>query len=278
MNQPLTLIWGVNELSSSIAATFLQAGLPVGMLCTEVPRSLKTAINFAEAFHHGRWTIDGVTAALIEPEEIASEENSLPELWRKAVIRAIRDKVIPLWTLDDFPQCWEQLEPTVIIFTEPTLPGSDPISLAPHTVGMAPLHQPGRDCRITVETRLRYHLGQVYHEAAPNIPERDPHFFKDPFTTVKTPIEGLFIAYKELGDEVHLNEPLGTINQIEIRSPEDGQVWGLFHSGKMIQAGQPLAKIFLGKSRDEFRRFGFFHQAVAGVCLREYLRFINNLS
>ena len=65
-----------------------------------------------------------------------------------------------------------------------------------------------------------------------------------------------------------------TLDNIQIKSPYNGQIWGLLHSGHIVAHHEPLASIFTGSFNDGYKYFDFQHKAVAGTILREVLQFI----
>ena len=141
-------------------------------------------------------------------------------------------------------------------------------------IGLYPENTPGADCHIAVDSRPCHSLGAVYtpgtvlHEGL----TIHPQFFNDPFMFCHTPIAGAWVAMKSIGGEVAENEPLGKIDDIEIRSPYAGQVWGLVHSGRLLEARSPVAMILQGESLDACFEIGYRERAVAGGVLEALLR------
>jgi len=62
-------------------------------------------------------------------------------------------------------------------------------------------------------------------------------------TTIKAPLEGVFIANKKINDFIHEREPIATINQIPILSPASGKIEGLLNSGMFIKAATVFCQI-----------------------------------
>ncbi|NIU88057.1 MAG: hypothetical protein GWN56_12500, partial [Nitrosopumilaceae archaeon] len=144
-------------------------------------------------------------------------------------------------------------------------------------LGCYPYHIPGKDCNVAIETRLNYRLGQIYYPETQNISEEkaDLHCFKNPFEYCTIPIEGVWIALKEIGEIVKYNEGLGKIDEVEIRSPYVGQIWGIAHSGKIYPPKTPIAQIYTGPATENFRYFSFRENAIAGGVLEAILKILD---
>lgn len=271
------LVIGGGEFGSAIAWYLHQAQFPVSLVFRPGEMHLRRPICFGEAAFTGRKTIDGVSAVLISPENLEqTDAETLTEQWERAILFQQKNRVIPAWLESDFKDFLSVLHPGAIILSEPEIPAELDLNSAELVIGLFPHHQPGRDCHLSVETRQNYFLGTVYSETPPGRSSLDRHFFHNPFEEITAPLEGLFVSGKNIGGKVRQNEPVGTINNIEIRSPYDGQIWGIYHSGKMIPAKQTLALVYTGAGRDEFAHFGFQHRAVGGAVLRELFRFSHN--
>lgn len=69
------------------------------------------------------------------------------------------------------------------------------------------------------------------------------------------------------------NEALGKVNDIEIRSPYDGQIWGICHSGRFMPARSRVAQIYQGPASDAYRDLGFREKAIARAMLEAVLSY-----
>ncbi|RMG68735.1 MAG: hypothetical protein D6715_01465, partial [Calditrichaeota bacterium] len=197
----------------------------------------------------------------------------LEEQLTRQLERLIQDRTVPVLAHRSLAETAGLLKPAVLILDEDIPPEADYLDLAPQVVGMYPVHRPGVHCHLAVETRFNYQLGRLYRPSGfpPPDPARDPHYFKFPFSLCPSPIEGLWVAQKEIGDPIRYQEAIGLVEGIEIRSPVDGQLWGLAHSGRFVAASQPIALIFEGPQSSDFRHFGFREHAIAGALLEAVL-------
>ncbi len=272
---PLVVVLGGGEFASAIAAYLWNAGVPVGIMLDGVETHLRRSICFSEALLLGKKQIGDVSAQSVLPEHLAANRRaSLLEQYQLAIRDLILDRKIPVWNGRDTVGLLPVLEPAVLVNTLPNTSLEVPRDSAALLIGLLPFHSPERDCHLAVETRLNYHLGEIALKEPPERPVHDLKFFRKNFDTIAAPLEGLFVTYKEIGEEIHRNEPIGTINEIEIRSPYEGQIWGLLHSGRFVRAHQELALVFEGEVSNLYAGFGFAHRAVAGAVLAEVLRFL----
>jgi xanthine dehydrogenase accessory factor len=270
-------IIGGGEFASAIAFYLWKAHLPTVMVVLENEIHLRRPVCFGEAAKTGQKQIENANAILINADHLASyQEESSSKRWQKAIQFHHENNSIPIFLLEELPGFLEILKPDILIQTIGFRKYNFVIDAAPLVIGLYPYHQPGTDCHVCVETRLNHWLGSMYHHVPPEYPEIDLHLFRRTFDEVNSPLEGVFVATKEIGEEIEVNEALGTIQNIEIRSPYKGQIWGLVHSGKIIFPKQPLALIYDGKSDRAFTQFDFRHRVVAGAVLREIFHFQGN--
>lgn len=274
----LTLVLGGGTIGSAIAWYLYRAGLPAAMVIETADSNLRRPVCFSEALFSGKKKIGDLSGVLVTPEDIEKiAEEKLEERWKKAVWYNILNRTLPIFSSADFPSFLELLHPPVIIRSEPDTFASVSPDSADLVIGMFPHHIPGKTCHLAIESRYNYWLGNVYCQPPEKYADFDFHFFKNPFSHVFSPLEGVFVAYKEIGDKIKINEPFGTVNGIEIRSPYNGQIWGLFHSGRIIHPKQALAIVHQGVSDNQFAHFGFYEYAIAGAVLREVLKYLNSL-
>lgn len=275
-NLPTILILGGGEYASAIAFYLSRSRLPVVMAIHESEFHLRRPICFAEAVIDGKKEIEQVLAISLHEKRLGSLHGiSYEENWKKAVHFEIDNKNIPIFLNTELSNFIEVLEPSIIVKGIGRYFSEVQIDDANLVIGLYPFHQIEEECHVAIETRQNFWLGSVYTSKPLTIPDFDHQLFKQPFQEVQTPIEGVFITRKEIGQIINHNEAFGKIDGVEIRSPYNGQIWGLFHSGRIIQAKESLALIYEGKKSDAFKHFGYQHITVAGTVLRECLNFLN---
>lgn len=280
------LIYGGNELASAIALKLFNCQLKPAIYVYPDEIFLRHNLCFGDAVYQNRKTIEGVSGETVSEESVDSGEgNSYPEKLRNAVQFLLKDRKIPiLHQLSDI-DAPSILNPSIIINSLPpnviadqmTPASGDAAMPSVPVIGCYPHHVPGQDCHWAVETRLNYRLGQIYEQDIENAaPEKiDLHFFKSPFEYCTMPLEGVWIALKQIGETAKYNEALGKIDEVEIRSPYDGQVWGIAHSGKIYPPKAAIAQIYTAPKTEDYRYFGFRENAIAGGVLEAVLRILD---
>ncbi len=275
MKQLICVIGG-NEIASTIASTLFQSGFPVVISADEKENLLRHHLSFGDAIYQGSKTINSVTASLLSDEQLAESPTlSIEEKLKESIQFILQDRRLPLIHQLDLDWLLEALQPTVIVntITEP-LEALSLISMAPLVIGLQTLHTPGKDCHLAISSANSWQLGEIVspdNTAEP--PSNDAHFFNDPFAYCHTPLEGLWVSTKSNGEMVSQNESLGKIDNIEIRSPFDGQIWGIARSGRFLAARSSVAMIFQGSGDDAYRKVGYRENAIANATLQAIMRY-----
>lgn len=271
------LIYGGGEIASAIAIKLFRSGLNPLLYVKENEIFLRHNLCLGDAIYQNQKIIEDITATTI-PEDLLNidNNNSYGEKVGNAIQYLIKDRKIPILHQISFDEAVEISKTKIIINTLSENPSQHNLDNS-QVIGFYPYHSPGKDCHFAIETRLNYRLGEIYTPETQNIPEeRDEHyFFKNPFEFCTTPIEGVWVAHKSIGENIKYNESLGKMNEIEIKSPYDGQIWGIVHSGKFYAAKTPIAKIYTALPTENYRYYGFQENAIAGGMLETVMRLMN---
>lgn len=276
LTHPIFILGG-GEFASAIAVYLWRCHFPVAMVLGNSEIHLRRSICFAEAGFTGRKQVHDTIGLLINEEHLStSEKTTYKEKWKDAILFQINNRTIPIFIRSELPDFDQLFKPEIIIRTDENLFSDIQIESAKLVIGLYPYHKLQQDCHISIETRANYWLGHCYYSSPKKIPEFDYHFFKNPISLVNSPLEGIFISSKNIGDSITQNEAFGKIEDIEIRSPYRGQIWGLYPSGQFISVKDPLAMIYDGTDEEAYRHFDFTHRTVAGAVLKEILQYINS--
>jgi xanthine dehydrogenase accessory factor len=231
LNAPFILIRGGGDLASGVALRLYRAGL--GLLITENPQPLtvRRLVSFAEAVYRGEFTVEGVTARLVQELNEAG--------------KVIESREIPI--LID-PTCETLLHPRA---TRPCFPG--PLALvdarmtkrppdlgieaAPLVIGLGPGFVAGKNCHAAIETNRGHFLGRVIWDGAPEadtgIPGAVARHQSD--RVLRAPADGLFRTRVDIGDRVHKGQVIAVVESQTIIAPFDGILRGLLHDGLPVQ-------------------------------------------
>ncbi len=181
----LILIRGGGDLASGVALRLHRAGLKV--LISELPQPLavRRTVAFAEAVYAGQVTLEGVTASLVNGEQVAAalEAGEIPVL------------------VDPDASILTSLDFSVLIDGRLTkhLPEPLPVPVPLH-IGLGPGFHAGRDCHAVIETRRGHSLGRVYWEGTAQADSGQPE--GDPRRVLRAPADGQLIGYAQIGDHL----------------------------------------------------------------------------
>lgn len=226
------LIRGGGDLATGVALRLHRAGIKI--LITELPQPLavRRAVSFSEAVYEGRHTVEGVTAKLVEANQI--------EGWNEAdVIPIIVDPDASILSAFHFPVVVDAR----LLKTPPQpLPASIPLH-----IGLGPGFHAGRDCHAVIETRRSHTLGRVYWEGTTQPDSGEPE--GDPRRVLRAPADGQILALTNIGDRVEAGQPVATIQskiehrKADIVSPFRGVLRGMIRDGLEVTRGLKVGDV-----------------------------------
>ena len=234
----LVLVRGGGDLATGVALRLYRAGISVVITELAQPLAVRRAVSFAEAVYAGHHTVEGVTARLVEPDQLSAklEAGEIPIL------------------IDPDADILSSLQFLVVIdgrLTKQT-PAPLPIEPALH-IGLGPGFHAGRDCHAVIETRRSHTLGRVYWTGATQtdsgVPEGDSR------RVLRAPNDGVLIARANIGDHVAAGEIIAKIRQgrtdsssadqsdMKIISPISGVVRGIIRDGIQVTKGLKIGDV-----------------------------------
>ena len=175
--------------------------------------------------------MEGITAKRVESPD------HIPEVWKEKEIPILID---PEATVKDF------IKPEVLI--DATLSKKNlgtKITDASLVVGLGPGFHAGRDVHLVIETNRGHNLGRIIKEGEtePNtgIPGSIAGYTEE--RVIRAPRAGNFKALKKIGDGVRVNEKVGMIGNVEVRSTIAGVIRGLLRDGREVWKGMKLGDV-----------------------------------
>jgi hypothetical protein len=270
------LIFGGNEFSSAIAISLFNCGFRPILSLENDEIYLQHHLCFGDTIHHGGKIISGVESSILSEDLLSKfNETNFSAQQISAIEYLKNDKKLPVINQINFNDVVELVQPNIIVMTGAKNKENIAMDKAKLVIGLYPEYIPREDCHFAIESRLNYCIGMKYSSKSDiyNKHDTDTHFFKNPFSECYTPIEGIWISLKEIGQKISYNEPLGKVNDIEIRSPYDGQIWGLSHSGKFVAQKSPVALIYEALPTIDYREFSFRDRIIAGSALELILQY-----
>ncbi|HWI62958.1 MAG TPA: selenium-dependent molybdenum cofactor biosynthesis protein YqeB [Symbiobacteriaceae bacterium] len=223
----MILVKGAGELASGIAWRLVQCGFDVVM--TEVPQPLavRRTVSFCSAVYTGTWTVEGVTARLVDD------------------VRHALPGEIPL-LIDPSASVASWLGPEAIVDAIMAKRNLGTCILdAPIVIGVGPGFTATVDCHAVVETQRGHWLGRAYTRgsALPNtgVPaERGGH---SEGRIVRAPAAGRFTGVADIGFPVVPGQVLGKVDGIPVKAAIGGLLRGLVFDGTPVTPGLKIGDI-----------------------------------
>jgi len=230
------LVRGGGDLATGTIHRLWSAGFPVVVLETDAPAAIRRQVSVCEAVYCGQTEIEGMTAKLIdEPEEAF-------EVWKEGSVPVI---------IDPEGKSISFYKPQVLIdaiIAKKNLGTTK--AMAPVTIALGPGFEAGVDVDYVVETKRGHDLGRIIRSgfAVKNsgIPGNIGGFAKE--RVMKAPIEGEFIALKEIGAVVEANEVIAEVidasgRKEPIYTEIPGILRGILKSGYHVTPGFKVADV-----------------------------------
>ena len=231
-NKPaLVLVRGGGDLATGVVLRLHRAGVKVVIIELAQPLAVRRAVSFAEAVYEGQHTVEGITARLIERDQ-------LPAALEAAEIPILVDPDADILLSQQF---------LVTVDGRLTKQTPDPLPVEPALhIGLGPGFHAGRDCHAAIETRRSHTLGRVYWSGATQpdsgVPEGDPR------RVLRAPSDGTVIGLKQIGDHCEAGETVANIQvdrhtSTQINSPFAGVLRGIIRNGVQVTKGLKIGDV-----------------------------------
>jgi xanthine dehydrogenase accessory factor len=225
------LVRGGGEMATAVAHRLASCHFKICMTETSTPQAVRRGVAFSEAIFDSEKEVEGLTAKRVDTADHVSE------VWKEGKIPILID---PEARVRDF------LKPDVLI--DATLAKENlgtEITDAPLVIGLGPGFHAGRDVHLIIETNRGHNLGRIIAngEAEPNtgIPGLIAGYTEE--RVIRAPQDGRFKASKEIGEGVRVNEKVGMIGNVEVRSRIAGVIRGLLRDGTEVWKGMKLGDV-----------------------------------
>ncbi len=253
--RPRAMIKGAGDLATGVAVRLRRSGFAVVMTEVERPTVVRRTVAFAEAVYEGRVVVEGIEGVR------AGDEGE--------VERALAREAIPV-VVDPLALGLRRIDPLLLvdaIVAKRNLGTS--ISDAPAVVALGPGFVAGRDAHAVIETMRGHRLGRVIvaGEALPNTGVPGEVGGASSERVIRAPAVGVFCGALEIGDHVSVDEIVGYVGDVPVRSPLEGMLRGLLHSGLDVTTGFKLGDVDPRAGGEECHLVSDKAMAVAGGVL-----------
>lgn len=232
----LILVRGGGDLASGVALRLFRAGIKVAITELAQPLAVRRAVSFAEAVYEGQHTVEGVTARLVELEQMEA-------CLAAGQIPILVDPAADILSVHP-PTNYE-----IPVVVDGRLLKSSPQPLpveVPLHIGLGPGFHAGRDCHAVIETRRSHTLGRVFWNGPTQpdsgVPEGDPR------RVLRAPGDGIIMGIKRIGDHCEEGELIATLDvdkytRRQVYSPFDGVLRGLVRDGLKVSKGLKIGDV-----------------------------------
>jgi xanthine dehydrogenase accessory factor len=235
MRPELIVLRGGGDLASGVALRLYRVGFPVLIIELPQPLAVRRTVSFAEAVFEGEWTVEGVKARAVSPDQlqVALEAGEIPVLIDpNANVLANAFLTSP--------------QSTIVIDGRLLKHEPDPLPTRPLLhIGLGPGFVAGENCDAVIETRRSHTLGRVYWSGASQSDSGQPD--GDRRRVLRAPAEGMVIPHAKIGEHVAEGQFIAELGSPEgnqpILSPFDGMLRGLLHDGISVPKGMKIGDV-----------------------------------
>jgi len=220
------LIRGGGDLATGVALRLHRAGLPVLVSELAQPLALRRTVSFAEAVYAGMIEVEGVTARLVEKEQISG---------------ALEAGEVPV-IVDPYASILALITVSVVIDArmKKLPPRPLPVEVSLH-IGLGPGFHAGDNCHAVIETRRSHTLGRVYWEGEAQPDSGQPE--GDPRRVLYAPTDGKFIGAVNIGEHVDAGQVVAEVAGAQVKAPFPGVIRGLIHPGLQVKKGLKIGDV-----------------------------------
>ena len=226
----LVVIKGGGDIATGIAHRLFQSRVPI--IITEIaePTVVRRTVAFATAVTTGQIAVEGVAAKLVTPAKIMA---------------TLAEGCIPV-VVDELAACVAQFSPYAVIdaIIAKRNTGTK-LADAPVVIGVGPGFTAGVDVHAVVETMRGHELGRVMYQgqaiANTGIPGEVGGYTLE--RLIKSPADGIFIACRDIGDDLAVGEVVGHVGETVVRVAIAGVLRGLIQSGIKVTQGLKIGDV-----------------------------------
>jgi xanthine dehydrogenase accessory factor len=228
----VVLIRGGGDLATGVALRLHRSGIRVLIAELAHPLAVRRTVSFAEAVYEGQWIVEGVTAKLIDANQLSAWDET-------GIIPVIIDPDMDILSICKFPVV---VDARLIKQPPSPLPTEVPLH-----IGLGPGFHAGRDCHTVIETRRSHTLGRVYWEGVTQPDSGEPE--GDPRRVLRAPDDGIVVPLTNIGDHLDAGQPVAEIQsnierrKSEIVSPFKGVLRGLIRKGRQVTKGLKIGDV-----------------------------------
>jgi xanthine dehydrogenase accessory factor len=240
-DKPLLLVRGGGDLATGVALRLYRAGLQLVISELAQPLAVRRAVAFAEAVYEGWHTVEGITARLVERDQLAAalDAGEIPVVIDPAadILSTLRHGERETNRQGSAFHFLIVVDARLIKQPPDHLPANVPLH-----IGLGPGFHAGRDCHAVIETRRSHTLGRVVWEGTAQPDSGEPE--GDSRRVLRAPVGGTVTARKKIGDRCEAGEVVAVIDdQVPVVSSIGGVLRGMIRDGLHVPKGLKIGDV-----------------------------------
>lgn len=259
------LIRGAGEMATGCAGRLYNSGF-FRILMTEIekPLAVRRAVSLCEAVYEKSWTVEDVSAELVNHVEEAHE------VWEKKRIPVLVDPPV---------SCLNALQPDIIIdaiLAKKNLGTS--INSAPLVIALGPGFLAGKDAHYVVETARGHQLGRLISSGytLPNTGIPGEIAGHTGLRVLRAPTKGVFLSELSIGAHVEEGQLIGLVSNKPVNARLNGVLRGLIRPGTSVTPHLKIGDIDPRGEASYCVTISEKARAIAGTVLEAILRTYNS--
>lgn len=225
------LVRSGGDLASAVIQKLYRCGFQIVVCELKHPRMVRRTVSFSNAVYEGGYQVEGIKAIHIK------NAKDIPLHLKENLVLVVTDletKILEVYQPD--------------IFIDATL-SKNKVSYnkdyMPIVIGLGPEIIAGKDADIVIETCRGHNLGRLIYKGVAKANTSVPGFI-DGYANervLRAPCDGDIKMNKKIGDRVHKNELVLTVNNIPVRSQINGVIRGLIHPSVGVTKGLKVGDV-----------------------------------
>jgi xanthine dehydrogenase accessory factor len=256
LSELIVLIRGGGEIGTAIAHRMVRSHFRVCITEIVEPLAVNRGTCFSEAVYENTKVIEGVTA---EKSPVSLE--NIYKIWRNNKIPVVADPELTVKPV---------ILPDVLINAMMLeRESSTKINDAPLVLGIGSGFEAGENVHMVIESIKGNDLGKVLISGKSIAKQEKPQGIGELVdnNTILSTDAGVFCSTKNIGDTVALDEVIGQLDDVPLKSPSSGIIRGLIRNQTKVLANTKIAEIDSGGDKSVCFNISDYARAISGGVL-----------